>query len=366
MSKSGWKMLEQNLNELNIFALRDLARRTGVGSPTSKKKEELIREIKEIISGEKQPQVAKSKQGRPPKIFGYNFANVFNANSGEIVANLSRQTLNQAKVDYINADMTTVAGWLELVNNNSALLWVEKNYKIDNYFVPSEVINGMQVKFGDRIVAEVSLDQNVKVVKKIFSVNSCPILHMPDVREKYENVDHRLPNRKLDFDKPSYSALDLKIGENIYFYGTNNNSNTITIVDMLNSCQIENKLYVNVSVAEKNKIFLSSLSGVEKLTANITDEIDMARRIVMLATERAKRILEEGEDVLIVVDDIASIIGVDRDDLNLVKNLVSITKEGGQKGSITLLAVMPNENINQIEKLADRRFRIVNNEVLNF
>ena len=32
-------MLEKNLNELTVFALRDLARRTGVASPTNKKKE---------------------------------------------------------------------------------------------------------------------------------------------------------------------------------------------------------------------------------------------------------------------------------------------------------------------------------------
>ena len=40
--------MENKLNELNIFALRDLARKTGVSSPTSKKKEELIKNIIEI------------------------------------------------------------------------------------------------------------------------------------------------------------------------------------------------------------------------------------------------------------------------------------------------------------------------------
>ena len=73
-------MLEDKLNELNIFALRDLARKTGVSSPTSKTKAELIEGIVNIISGREQPQLNKTKQGRPPKVFGYDFASVLDSN----------------------------------------------------------------------------------------------------------------------------------------------------------------------------------------------------------------------------------------------------------------------------------------------
>ena len=358
-------MLEKNLNDLNIFALRDFARRTGVSSPTSKKKEELIKEIKEIISGEKRPEQSKSKQGRPPKVFGYNFANVFNANSFDIV-DISNQTLKQVQVEYESGDMVTVAGWLELVNNNSALLWVNKNFKNENYFVPSELLSNLHVKMGDRVVAEVSLDENVRIVKKIFNINACPVLQLSDNRECYENIAHKLPTRMLKFSNESYDNLQLKCGENIYLYGTNNNNNTVAITNLLNSCAVENKIYINVTVAEKNKIFLSELDECEKFVCHITDEIDTVKRIVYLATERAKRLLENGEDVVVTVDDISSIVGIDKDGLNLVKNLVSITKEGNPKGSITLLAVMPNNNINQIEKLADVRLKIVGNEIQNY
>lgn len=69
-------MTEQQLNELSIFALRELARRTGVYAPTSKKKGELIREIIDISEGKKQPHIAKTKQGRPPKDIGYSFDDI--------------------------------------------------------------------------------------------------------------------------------------------------------------------------------------------------------------------------------------------------------------------------------------------------
>ena len=351
-------MTIEDLDELNIFALRDLARRTGVNSPTSKKKEILIKEIVEIVSGQKEPQAIKSKQGRPPKVFGYDFANVFNNNLFFKEGNLSTKTLNQ-NVQTDDGDVVTIAGWVELLNNNSALLWVEKNLKNENYFIPTDVLNNINIKMGDRLVAEISPDINSKVIKKIYSVNDCPINKMPNKRIAYEDVNHELPNRTLEFENKDYKNLNLMIGENIYVYGSNNNNNTKIIIDMLNSCKIENKIYINVSIAEKNKIFLNNLNCVEKFLSNITDDVGISKRAVTLAVERAKRILEVGEDVLIVVDDVASVMGLDE---NLVRSLVALAKNS-KNGSVSLLAVMPNRGLNQIEKLADKRLEIIDEKI---
>ena len=350
-------VMEKKLNELNIFALRDLARRTGVNSPTSKKKDELIKGILEIMSGEKQPEISKTKQGRPPKVFGYDFAHVFDAD----FQHGSSMVFNQSVEDSQDEDMVTVAGWVELVNNNSAILWVNKDLKNEYYFVPKNVVGLIDLRMGDRVVGEVCVDDNQKVVKKIFSVNDCPVQHLTR-RLKFEDVEHCWLNKSLKFDK-EYSYLNLKFGENVYLYGSNNNCNTKIIIDALMHCQIQNKIYLNISLAEKNKIFLSKLQNCENFVANLTDDVDLVRRLVSLAMERAKRILEIGEDVVIAVDDLTSISGIDKDNLNLVKKLVSISKTGKEKGSITLLAVMPNEGLVQVEKLADKRLTIENDQI---
>ena len=166
------------------------------------------------------------------------------------------ETLKQNKTEYKNAEIVTIAGWLEMVNNNSALLWCEKDLKLQNYFVPSELLEGVNVKNGDRVVAEVSFDDSVKIVEKLFSVNDCPAVQLVEERVDYENVQHKLPMQNLTFQDESFNNLNLKKGENIYLYGNNNNSNTITLVNMLNLCDVQNKIYVNVSLAEKNKIFI--------------------------------------------------------------------------------------------------------------
>ena len=355
-------MLEKKLNELNIFALRDLARKKGVNSPTSKKKEQLIKEIVDITTGQKSPSEARTKQGRPPKVFDYSFANVFDSvNSLEIN---SMQTLQQNVVEYADEDITTVAGCIELVNDNAGILWVQKNFKNENYFVPSSILQNYEVKMSDRIVAEVVADDSKKVVNRIFSINDNPISKLPSKRKNYDEINNLLPNRVLKFDDEKFNSLNIKIGENVYVYGTNNNQNTQAVIQLLNSAIIQNKLYVNVSVAGKNQIFLRELKNTENFISNIMDESDTAKRIVSLAIERAKRILEIGEDVVVAVDDMSSIYGVEKIGEMLMKQLSSIAKETKGKGSITLLAVMPNNNFNQIEKLADKRL-IVSNETIS-
>lgn len=356
-------MIENKLNELNIFALRDLARKTGVSSPTSKKKEDLIKEIIEIMSGEKQPSQSKTKQGRPPKVFGYDVANVFKNSLSGSGESLGYKRFNQEAVEYQDSDITTVSGWLELVNNNSALLWVENNLQMETYFISSKLLSNYEVKMGDKVVAEIVVNENQKLIKDIFSINDCPILKLPKKRNNYENVANKIPNQKINFNSIEYSNLNLQHGENIFIYGRNNNDNTMAVVDLLNDSKIDTKLYVNISLAGKNKIYLSNLKHTENFVANIMDETDVAKRVVSLAIERAKRSFETGENVLIVVDDMTSVLGVERDGLKLIKSLATLAKES-KNGSITLIAVMPEKNLNQIEKLADKRLHVENKNLI--
>ena len=56
---------EEELRKYNLLTLRDYGRKCGVKSPTSKSKEQLIKEIIEIENGDKDP--TKSNLGRKPK-----------------------------------------------------------------------------------------------------------------------------------------------------------------------------------------------------------------------------------------------------------------------------------------------------------
>lgn len=362
-------MTEEQLNELSIFALRELARQTGVYAPTSKKKGELIKEIIEISEGKKKPYVAKTKQGRPPKGLGYPLVNVLmsNNNSYSNFPKFSNTiTLNQEKAPFNYDDIKTLLGYVEILGNNTAYLWTIENYNYYNFYLPMHLVNEHNLKSGDKILAEIESADTQIVVKSIFNINDCPILkYDKDKRKDFYNVKNILPKHILEFNDEKFNQFNFKMGENIYLYGSNNNQNTLTIIDLLNSCKIKRKIYINISLAEKNKLLIDNLKDSELFVSNITDSIDKAKRIVALATERIKRLFENDEYVLVAVDDIMSLSGIDDENMPSIKNLVSLSKDSENAGAISLFAIMPaDKSINLLEKLADKRIKICEKDLL--
>lgn len=360
-------MTEDQLNELSIFALRELARRTGVYAPTSKKKSELIKDIIDISEGRKAPYIAKTKQGRPPKDIGYSFADILISKPYSTMSQPSNiMTFNQnKKTFYYDDDLKTIFGFVELLTNGSALLWVRKQDDYIQYFIPESMIGEYNIKTGDKLLVEVSLAENQLIVKNIFNINDIPIMKYDKKRKDYYDIEHVEPQKPLEFEKDNFNSFKIKLGESVYLYGSDNKNNTKIIIDLLNSCKIDKKMYINISIAEKNKYLLNDLKNCEMFVTNITSETDKVKRLLNIASERAKHIMENGENVLIAIDDVLSLSGIDSIDLPITKNLLSLTKCGIDSGSISLFAVMPaDKNVNAIEKLADKRIKIENDKLI--
>lgn len=352
-------MTREELNELSIFALREFARRTGVYAPTSKKKGQLIEEIIEISEGKKQPYIAKTKQGRPPKNYGYPFAEVFvGAPAQNYTNNYMKQETNFAYTD----DITALNGYVE-INGDSNLMWSFQNNKLVCLRLAKGLAEQYNLRTGDLLMVELEKD-NHEVVEKIISINNIPIKNYSKARLNYTEIEHEMPTNFLGFECEKYQDVNIKIGESVYLYGASNSENSQTIVEMLNSCNADRKLYVNTSIVEKNKYLLGCLNNTENFVTNFSDSIDDARRVVMLATERAKRVVEKGESCVLAVDDVQSVRGIDVEDLRLTKNLMSITKNGKNGGSVTLLAILPSSrSMDMFEKLADKRVKVVDRKL---
>ena len=348
-------MDEKQLNEFNIFGLREYARRTGVASPTSKRKEQLIQEILAIQSGEMKPHIAKTKQGRPPKEFGYEF-----------VDNMARSDIGLTKVVTFNqhaegfevGGIKTVVGYVEIFANNSALLNVLEHNEFVSYFVSPSIVENFGLRFGDKICAEIELKDGQVVIKSILNINDCPISRSGKTRKNFEKLTHEIPTENVKFENKSFEKFEIKKGESVYFYGNNNNENTISLIKLLNAAKFDRKIYLNISVADKNRIFLNELKNSEQFAVNLTADVDVAKKAIMLSVERAKRAMENGEDVAILIDDLLSVKSVDNDVMTMLKSIVTITKNTKKNGSITLLSIMPISTLSLAEKLADRRIQI--------
>ena len=241
-------MLNEKLNELNIFALRDLARKTGVSSPTSKTKDELIKRITAIINGEEKPIENKTKQGRPPKVFGYDYLGVL-TDKAPISTKMS---FNQDSVGYEACDVITVVGTLEITYNNSAILVVNQEGVNFKYFVPKDVMVNYNLKTGDKLVVEVDPDESKKIVSCIYNINGCPVSSFSNDRIDYEQIPHDQNVVEINL-LENVEGLKINKGENIYAYGSSNKQNTNFAINVLNSVKIKNKIYLNISITEKNK-----------------------------------------------------------------------------------------------------------------
>ena len=350
-------MIEEQLEELSIFALRELARRTGVNSPTSKKKQQLIDDIVAIRNGVKKPHIPKTKQGRPPKTFGYDVSNIF-VDKNQIAPTFSKSaTLKQEGEEFKNISSCEVEGIVEVVSNNVGFVWVNNLQDYDCYFIPSTLVEKYQVVSGDKVKAVISFENDKIVVESFISINDSPINKRVE-KTNYFDIEHVITNQEFKFSKKEFANLKIVKGQNTYLYGKDNNQNTSFVIDLLNACKVENKIYINVSIVEKNKHILKTINDAELFVSKITDKLETSKRIVTLAIERAIKLIEQNKDVLIVVDDALSVAGVDSLELPILKRLMSITKNG-KNGSISIVAIMDKDKqINQIEKLADKRIDI--------
>ena len=348
--------VDKQLNELSIFSLRELARRTGVSSPTSKKKQELIDDIIAINNGVKKPHIPKTKQGRPPKTFGYDASSIFNDKSSFAPTFSKDAELKQNINDYEFQNGSALQGVVEVVANNVGFLWVNKLQDYDCYFIPTHIVEKYKLQSGDAVEAKLMFNQDGTIVQDISKLNGVAAKKFEACRKNYFDVEHSVNTTKMQIN--NFDNYNIFNGENTYLYGKDNNKNTAFVIDLLNNAKVDKKIYINVSIVEKNKHILKSIEGAELYVSKITDNLETSRRIVTLAIERALRLFEQDKHVLIVVDDALSVASVDNQELSILKRLMSVTKYS-QEASISIVSIMDEDKqINQIEKLADNKIRI--------
>lgn len=339
-------MTQEQLDKLSIFQLRELARRMGVDSPTSKRKSELVENILDISNGNASPHFSKSKQGRPPKNAGFNFIEILMPNTS--VQTRAPFVLSQGT--YSNTELDEVEGFVELTDGLRGYVWQYKDYGFSCYFLPAKFISDFNLKMGDKIVGKVGFKDGQLMINAVVRINGAQAAKV-EVRQDYNKIKHNMQTPTIENRK----KLNLHHGANYYFTGDNNNFNTEKIIELLNLCDADIKIYINCSIAAKNEGYLDKLnSDVNLFTSRITDEEETAQKIVVLATEYAKRGLENGKKVIIAVDDIFGVMSVCPDDESVVNNLLSVTKNGENGGAISIFAVYKDDKYSKkFVKLAD-------------
>ena len=370
------KIDEITMRNMGIFDLRSLARDIGVHSPTIYKKEELISKIMQIMSGEKTPQMPKSRQGRPPKErnnFIVNQDNGLLTLSNTFYNNENIQRLDNLEYDFSSPRSNSLSTLLdslpqtafeyddsgEFENGEGYYLKIENEGYIfvngksaDLYtaiLVPNELVACSNIRQGDflKCIYRNSKSLNLRIATQIKNLDE-----FISEKEKFTNLrliqtsNFFSPTDKLNFKIREGSKVILKINSLTDYQGILNDSMKFS---KDNKCT-----FVNLCL---DAIPEYNLNFEESFYTEIGDTDKMNLFIVELVINRLMRLIENGKRVVILINELMKLLkyqnfinGNSIDDFKsnsiiLIEKLLKIAGLYSNGGSLTILALYKNDNI---------------------
>lgn len=212
------------LNALTAVQLREVGRRYGVKSPSSKSKQELIDQILAIEKGELAPTV--SRRGRPIK--SRNFDNWREddgrvKNDSYIMLKLSDVVSNYHTV--ADRDGIEVEGFIKLNKSGYAIL-TDGNLNETRVYVPITEVTGFGLLSGDYVKGRAvqTEDKSIDAMFAIDSVNGKPTDAIRN-RNRFHNEPTCDVSEELRFDTKQNTLLQsidmlspVALGERVAFY----------------------------------------------------------------------------------------------------------------------------------------------------
>lgn len=348
----------EKLEALSIFELRDLARKVGVYSPTVLQKGKLIEEINLILSGQKEPFVPKNRQGRPAKkLSGYdNIVNVLLPSNPTDLPTFDDKNAPKANPNIItmmqNIDDAQYSapvlkhGFVELLENRSALVVpnIDDHVALSDYvYIVIQTVEKYNLKSGDEIICNANFISKDKpmVLSDIVSINGVALDKHLVARSDYDERSHVRTDDLLGNapDERFLSSKPIHLGDNVMLYCNEDGTAFLSkfIATIPNSRPV---IYLNPAITSKNRDIVKTIPHIQLFCADYVNNFSNQKKISYLALNRAKRLAENGDDVVLVVDDALTVANISQDnDLILLKTMFNSAKHTNH-GSITIITTL--------------------------
>ena len=373
------KIFDKNsLMQSSIFELRDIARTIGVYSPTIYKKEELIDKMFKIINGEEQPYVPKSRQGRPPKnlsgktkmletfLPSNTEEKTFDLENGNAIGVLSESIiafLEDSNVPVLRTEVFT--GYLDILESvgYGIIRPLKDSYNASKtVYVSVGQIENYNLKTGDLLTVEARMLHKEKplVLTLIKNINGREYKN-PVRNENFENLAIEFPVKELKFGEDINrieEVKDLKLlpivcgTRNLILISKEKKYNTAGLIRGLNSLVGGKMVYLGLELLPEYIPLMQNINGCETLYCSLGEDNLKQARIVILALNRAKRLVEEKNDVLLFVDSLDKIIknenfvndnninDINKKTLVTAKSMLASARSVSVGGSLTEVIVM--------------------------
>lgn len=324
---------ERELAKMSIFQLRTAARKIGVASPTTKKKDQLVKDYLDIASGKTAPKI--SNRGRPPK------PEVKSMNADEPTATPASERNYSDRYDrrdydamdgignnksfptiselLLNDDCESKSGVLDILQEGYGFLRAENcEYSNKDTYISAKIIKSLGLRMGDMVVgvakknAESSRPPALIAVEKVNG-------HKPDnlrQRPQFDSLVPIYPNERFKLERDN-ARSDFAI-RSIDLISPIGKGQRAMIVSPPKAGKTTLLKKIAGSIAENYPDVLLYVLLVDERPEEVTDMQRSIKGEVIYSTfdempehhckaaelliEKAKRNVELGKDVVIIMD----------------------------------------------------------------
>lgn len=347
------KSILENLDKLGIYELRELARKSGVYSPTTKKSKELKQEIFDLATGKATVVQNKSKKGRPPKSRLFNkdkietalipkeimqYINELKEEESEEDEMLKKIVFHKnIKIPVLGKDEITNIGYIRKSKSGYKYFWDESKNKFKKdilIYVPETISKILSLREGDRVECNCNVYKNKKygIVNFVIKVNNMLQSNCDKRKSPIEIENAIMPKKEFNlFDEKSYLGGRILVGFKDYAKCAIN-----TLYEAQNLSKEANVVYLGIELAPEISTYLKDVKNVDKFTTNVGETLDISYNVIINAMNYAKTILKENKNVIFIAHDIINTLNV----LNLYfsKNGVSLNQHSAE--AIQMIKVM--------------------------
>lgn len=384
------------LDKMGVHSLRQLGRAVGVANPTAKKKQEIIEEIMSIARNEKEP-CPRSSRGAPPKSDDYDSEMVEEIEACRKVfmgkeAEVGTPADNNGKITVScgEEEELTYSGVLEFTDKYWFLRTNNMQISSSNdVFIHLSFVNRFRLREGDKIVCKAKRRRPNECpgVTYILSVNGNPpetprakvfeslTPCYPDTRIKLEHAGGTLTERVIDLFSP------IGFGQRALIVSPPKAGKTTMMTDIAASIHknYPEAVVIVLLVDERPEEVTDisrSVEGVEVIYSTFDKGDNHHTHIASLTLEYAKRQVEAGKDVIILLDSITRLArahnalnnsgrtlsgGLDTQALVEPKRFFGAARNIENGGSLTIIATAIVDTGSRLDDIIYEEFKSTGN-----
>ena len=335
---SNEKYTKEQLESTRVAVLREILASKG-GTPLNKPKAELIQEILDEQDG--LAILERSTKGRrrlsgvePYKPDGY-APFTFNSSKPEAVEDPAKFYIENLNYDeqVVNVGKTyVVKGVLDVRNDGNGFLRVN-GYSEDPYtdvFVSKDAITSLELELGDDVEGIAVNREGILSLRKVVKLNG--VNYENRSKLSFNELPVSYPNEK--FNLVSGNDVPMKIidllapigkGQRSLIYAPEKSGKSLVLKNLINAIEKNHNdvkiisVLINRRPEDVTEYKRTIKSEVVSLDYNVSAEKQV--KSCELILNRAKRLVEQGYDVVIALDDITSLLKAYNYALNSVKTI---------------------------------------------